>query len=95
MPNSSRETKLSGTNADREIFVIPVQLTTCRTGYLPRLIHTLAICVIIHTYMVTVYKKNTVLFTVNVELADLLFRSRYAPKIMLHRYYAGCFDVKS
>ena len=29
----SRETEFSaGTNADREIFIFPVQLTTCRTG---------------------------------------------------------------
>ena len=39
----SREIKFSGTNADREIFIFPVQLTTCRTGNLTRLIHTLAI----------------------------------------------------
>ena len=53
MPNPSRETKFSGTNADREIFIFPVQLTTCRTGNLIRLIHTLAICVTIHTYTCT------------------------------------------
>ena len=41
--------QISGTNADREIFIFPVQLTTCRTGNLTRLIHTLAICVTIHT----------------------------------------------
>ena len=45
----SRETKLSGANADREIFIFPVQLTTSRIGNLTRLIHTLAICVTIHT----------------------------------------------
>ena len=38
----SRETKLSGANADREILIFPVQLTTCRIGNLTRLIHTLA-----------------------------------------------------
>ena len=47
-PNPSRETKFSGTNADREILIFPVELTTCRTGNLTRLIHTLAICVTIH-----------------------------------------------
>ena len=36
LPNPSRETKFSGTNADREIFIFPVQLTTCRTGNLTR-----------------------------------------------------------
>ena len=30
--------KLSGANADREIFILPVQLTTCRIGNLTRLI---------------------------------------------------------
>ena len=48
LPNPSRETNFSGVNADREIFIFPVQLTTCRTGNLTRLIHTLAICVTIH-----------------------------------------------
>ena len=43
--------RISGTNADREIFTFPVQLITCRTGNLTRLIHTLAICVTIHTYI--------------------------------------------
>ena len=43
LPNPSRETKFSGTNADREMFIFPVQLTTCRTDNLTRLIHTLAI----------------------------------------------------
>ena len=42
--------KISSANADREIFIFPVQLTTCRTGNLTRLIrtHTLAICVTTH-----------------------------------------------
>ena len=37
----SRETKFSGANGDREIFIFPVQLTTSRIGNLSRLIHTL------------------------------------------------------
>ena len=47
----ARETKFSGTNADRKIFIFPVQVATCRTGNLTRLIHTLAIYVTIHTYI--------------------------------------------
>ena len=35
-------------NADREMFIFPVQLTTSRIGNLSRLIHTLAISVAIH-----------------------------------------------
>ena len=35
-------------NADRGIFIFPVQLTTSRIGNLTRFIHTLAICVTIH-----------------------------------------------
>ena len=46
----TRETKFSGANADREILIFPVQLTTCRIGNLTRLIHTLAICDD-HTYI--------------------------------------------
>ena len=49
LPNPSRETTFSGTNADREIFIFSIQLTTCRTGNLARLIYTLATCVTIHT----------------------------------------------
>ena len=49
MPNPSRETKLSGANADKEISIFAVELTTCRNGNLNRLIHTFAICVTIRT----------------------------------------------
>ena len=48
LPNPSRETKSSGSNADGEVIIFPVQLTTCRTGNLTRLIHTLAIYATIH-----------------------------------------------
>ena len=47
LPNPSYETKFSGTNGDREVFIFPVQLTTSRIGNLTRLILTLAICVTI------------------------------------------------
>ena len=40
-PNSSRETKFSGANGDKEIFIFPVQLTVRRIGNHTRLIHTL------------------------------------------------------
>ena len=52
LPNPSRKTKFSGANAEREIFIFPVQLTTCRIGNLTRLSHTLAIRVTIHTVYV-------------------------------------------
>ena len=55
LPKPSRETKFSGTNTDRGIFIFPVQLTTSRIGNLTRLIHTLAICVTIQTYIHTYY----------------------------------------
>ena len=44
LPKPSGETKFSGVNGDREMFVFPVQLTTSRIGNLTRLILTLAIC---------------------------------------------------
>ena len=54
LPKPSRETKFSGTNADREIFIFPVPLTTSSIGNLIRLIHiTIAICVTIHSIMYT------------------------------------------
>ena len=34
--NPSRETKFSGANVDRDIFVFPIQLTTRRIGNLTR-----------------------------------------------------------
>ena len=55
LPNPSRETKFSGTNADREIFIFPVQLTTCRTSNLTQLIHTLAMCVTIHSGVIYLF----------------------------------------
>ena len=58
----SRETRFSGANADREIFIFPVELTTCRIGNLTRLIHTLATCVTIHAYIHT----KTVLYSTRV-----------------------------
>ena len=36
LPNPSRDTKFSGANADREIFIFPVQLTMSRIGNLSR-----------------------------------------------------------
>ena len=42
-PNSHARTRTG------KYYFSPVQLTTCRTGNLTRLIHTLAICVTIHT----------------------------------------------
>ena len=52
LPNPSRDTKFSGANADREIFVFPAQLTTSRIGNLTRLIHTISyMCdTTLHTY---------------------------------------------
>ena len=53
-------TKFSGTHGGRKIFIFPVQLTTTRIGNLTRLIHTLAICVTIHTYRYHIsYRGNT------------------------------------
>ena len=54
--------KFSGANADKEIFIFPGQLTTCRIGSLARLIHALAICVTIHTYNSIVSGINPPLF---------------------------------
>ena len=51
LPNPSRETKFSGANRDREIFLFPVQLTTSRIGNLTRLILLLLYVMTIHTYI--------------------------------------------
>ena len=51
-PNPFRETRFSGTNADREMFTFLVQLTTSRIGSHTRLIHTLL-------YLITIHKKKS------------------------------------
>ena len=53
LPNPSRKTNFSGTNADREILFFPVQLTTrSRIGNFTRLIYTLVICILCdHLYI--------------------------------------------
>ena len=50
----ARTNSQARTNVDREIFIFPVQLTTCRIGNLTRLIHTLDICDD-HTYILLLY----------------------------------------
>ena len=60
MPNPSRETKFSGANVDRELFIFPVQLTTSKIRNLTRLVHVLVICVIIHACAPTVTRAPTV-----------------------------------
>ena len=55
LPNPTRESKFSGANGDKEIFIFSVQLTTSRIGNLSRLIYTLAtVCVCLdHTILST------------------------------------------
>ena len=59
--NSSRETKFSAANANKDMPILPVQLTTCRIGSLTRLIHTLAICVTIHRIAFRVGFSSTII----------------------------------
>ena len=54
--NPSRETKFSGVNGDRELFISPVQLTTSRIGNFIRLIHTLLYVMTIHIYIHTYHR---------------------------------------
>ena len=53
--NPSRETKFSGVNGDREIFIFPVQLTTSRIGNHTRLVYTQLKVLTIHTYIHTYF----------------------------------------
>ena len=48
--NTTRETKLSGANRDREIPIFSVQLTTSRIDNLIQLIYTLLYVMTIHIY---------------------------------------------
>ena len=74
LPNPSRETKFSGTNADREICIFRVQPTTCRTGNLTRLIHTLAIRVTVHMPAVSAFQEN-ISFVFSEPIGGLLFEN--------------------
>ena len=56
LPNPSRETKFSGANGDREIFIFPVQLTTSRIGNLTHLMIFLLYVMTIHFI---VFKENS------------------------------------
>ena len=85
LPKPSRETNFSGTNADRGIFIFPVQLTTSRIGNLTRLIHTLDICATIHsTVNVPVYRPPVYRFA----LFTGVFFSCH-PVTPVYRWYAG------
>ena len=57
-PNPSRETKFSGANGDREVFIFPIQLTTSRIGSLNQLIHTLLHVMAIHTYTLPIGRRR-------------------------------------
>ena len=66
MPNPSRETKFSGANANREISIFPIMLTTSRIGNLTQLIHTLA------PYMSTFFSTNIVISTAVIDTSSKL-----------------------
>ena len=49
LPNPSRETKFSGANGDREIYIFPVQLTT---DWQPYPVDPYPCCMCDHTYII-------------------------------------------
>ena len=51
LPKPSRETKFSGANGDRKIYIFPLQLTTSRIGNLTQLILLMSCVVTIHICM--------------------------------------------
>ena len=73
LPNPSRETKFSGANGDRDVFLFPVQLTTSRIGNLIRLILTLATFVTIHTYINTHIHETTLFSGANGDREIFIF----------------------
>ena len=90
--------KFSGTNAEREIFIFPVQLTACRTGNLTRLIHTLAICGTIQqqSLLLCILSRTTVLqfSTGNRRLVcGPLPASRRITKNVLLSQYGDFYDI--
>ena len=87
LPNPSRETKFSGANAFREIFIFPVQVTTSRIGNLTRLIHTIAICVTIHIHSVQytlVYRRAQEKFTTEYRCIEAQYTKQYSKRSVLN-----------
>ena len=89
MPNPSRETNFSGANADREVLIFPVQLTTCRIGNLTRLIHTLPVCVtidpynIILEYCIVLYCMEYIISYI-AEIKNVFFFRNEARRFVIH-----------
>ena len=67
IPNNLRNVTIIHANADRNIFIFPLQLTTCRIGNLTQLIDTFAICATIYTY------KHTYIHTYIQDASDQRF----------------------
>ena len=81
----SRETKFSGANADREMFIFPVHLTTSRIGNLTWLTHTLAICVTIPYIHISNYNLYLVLFYTSIFVQDSKYMYTFASFFIFDR----------
>ena len=90
----ARPNSQARTNADREIFIFPVQLTTCKTDNATRLIHTLVIWVTIHASAPTITRVSSVFPFVSLEMS--LFPSIFVTLLCLvHRTFSPsgwCFS---
>ena len=62
LPNPSRETKFSGVNGDRKIFIFPVQLTTSRRRQ-PYAVESCACSMCDHTYIHTYREYKNALYS--------------------------------
>ena len=59
LPNSSRETKFSGANGDKEYFIFPVQLADREQDWPPcPVVMTIHINIVLHTHTAVVVEKH-------------------------------------
>ena len=84
---------------DRKIFLFPVQLTTSRIGTRTRLIHTLAVCVTIHTCVPTVTRSYLTIVCVllcclfSFNMITSLFPSIFCT-VAIFSLYAECHQIR-
>ena len=60
LPNPSRETRFSGANGDREIFIFSIQLTTSRIDNLTRPVDSYSAICDDHTYALHMDETNSI-----------------------------------
>ena len=85
-PNPPRETKFSGANGNREIFIFPIRLITSRIGNLTRLIHTPLLVITIQHYTIHICTVRRIC----VEASAVSSKPLHGIKFILKKKQTGC-----